>query len=172
MTEQTEQQTPPSAAHFDLNESQLRVAGIIHGILSATDENGEPRYEPLEVRDFMVACMFELGLPMSRELHVVLGRFLEEEIAIDSPQPTPEELMTAVRAYFDANPLNPDLAKAFQQLGTEEMFRDREGFKGTSAGETAARTSAGFSSNRRAPMARGLSTGKPVLRGKVKRGLA
>jgi hypothetical protein len=168
-----EQQTPhmpPSAAKMELDDEQLRVAAKINHILEATDENGQHLHSNDEVRDFMIACCFELGLPMTFELQMMMNSFLEE-LEIDVDEPTPEIVVNAIQAYFEANPLKPELSKAFQELGASELFKSKEGFKHDGGRVNRSLASAGYSAQKRAPRA---SEAGPRKAGgpKLKRGLS
>lgn len=167
-TQQTTNEGFPSAATFELDNDQMRVAVRVQQIIDAKDDKGNYKYTNDEVRAFMCACIFELGIPMSRELNLVMNRFLLD-LDIESKEPTAEEVLAAVRAYFEANPLNEELNKAFQELGRDEMFKSKEGFSNDGAKRNAALASAGLSAQRRAPrmQQRKAPGGKP----KLKRGL-
>jgi hypothetical protein len=152
MNGQTESHMAPSAGKFELDGKNMRIAYDVTLILQATNEDGSPRYDNLEVRDFMMACMFELGLPMSYELQMVMNRFLED-IECDAKEPTADDVIASVRKYFEENPLNEELAKTFQKLGSKEMQKGREDFKNDGAHRNATLAAAGLSANKRAPRA-------------------
>jgi hypothetical protein len=167
--EQQAQHNPPSAAKMDLNDEQMRVAAKINHIMEARGADGDFRYNNDEVRDFMVACIFELGIPLSLELQVVMRDFIAE-LEIDVPEPTADDVINGVRAYFDANPLNAELAKKFQELGASELFKSREGFKSDGGHMNRTLASAGINTTRRAPRAAEMKPRAGKL--KIKRGLS
>jgi hypothetical protein len=169
MSAQPEARMDGIAAKMDLDADNLRVAHRVSQILDAKDAKGELVFSNLEVRDFMMACTFELGLPLSWETQLVMNRFLED-LDIKSKQPTADDLVAAVQRYFDANPLNPTLSKVFQSLGSAEKQRGREGFKSDGARLNASLAATGLNMSRRAPHAdHGI---KPGAGPRPKRGLS
>jgi hypothetical protein len=155
----------PSAMELDLDDDQIKVAARVMNILDEKNEDGSFVYTNLEVRDFVCACIFELGIPITAEIQVALYSFLDD-VPVEE-DPTPEQLLTGVRAYFEENPLNEKLAEAFEKLGRDELQREGEGFKNDKAKQNAAFAAAGVSKESRAPQAEEKKGEKP----KVKKGL-
>lgn len=159
----------PSALELELDEDQIKLAARVMNILDKKNEDGSFVYTNLEVRDFVCACIFELGIPVTAEIQVALYSFLDD-VDIDDPEPTPEKLLLAVRAYFEANPLNPELSTAFEALGREELGRQDEGFKNDSAKRNAAFAAAGLA--KAPPRAPKKDDKKPAQKPKLKKGLS
>jgi hypothetical protein len=155
---------------WELDDDQERIAQRVSSILEEKDADGEYKYSKDEVRDFMMACCFELGLPMSFELESVMHAWIAR-LGVDPRYPTPEMIIDAVRAHFDANPLHPDLNKAFKELAQDEVFKQREGFKHDGRAVNAALASAGLQARVRAPRATELPRAKRAAP-RLKRGLA
>lgn len=159
-----------SVENTELSDDDVKVAARLQNIMEAKTPNGEYRYTNEEVRGFMCAMIFEVGIPMTAELEAVVYRFFED---VDLPQedPTPEEMLTALRSHFDKHPLNPQLAAEVAQFGRDELQRSKEGFNSNDrVKQNAARISAGFQATpTRAPED---ETTKPrAAPPKVKRGL-
>lgn len=100
------------------------VAKKIEAILTAKDPaTGDYRWSKKEVRDFIVACIFQLGLPVVPELQNACMQFIGDlEL---SPDATDEQIVEHVVAYFEEHPLPPQLLAEFQALGQEALFGDR-----------------------------------------------
>lgn len=155
---------------WELDDDQTRVARRVQAILEERGPDGEFKYSKGEVRDFMMACVFELGIPLSFELESVMHAWVAR-LGLDPNNPTPEQLVDAVRAYFDANPLHPELNRAFQQLAQDEVLKQREGFKSDGRVMNAALATAGLKASVRAPRAAEMRTARRSAP-RLKRGLA
>lgn len=158
----------PSMSQRKRDEDNRRVALRLDEILEAKDARGKPKFSDLEVRDFLMACVFELGLPLTPELEPVMLRFLAE-LNIAAATPTVDDVLGGVRVYFKARPLNAELARAFQEFGASELWRGREGFQNDGARLNAALASAGLAATRRAPRMEEMAT--PKAAPKLRRGL-
>jgi len=150
----------------ELDDEQVKVAARVMNVLDKKNPDGSFTYNNMEVRDFVCACIFEIGVPITAEIEVALMSFLDD-VEIEEENPTPEQLILAVRKYFDGSPLNPELAEAFEALGREELQRQGEGFQDDKAKKNAAAAAAGLQAKTRAPQAEEKKAEKP----KVKKGL-
>jgi|GEM_PF-1215136 len=110
-----------------LSKEEQDQANRIEAVMMQKDENGEFVYTQAEVRDFIVACIFEMGLPMENGLDKVLLKFCEQfELPEDI---TDEDLVAVIKEYFEQNPLNPGLLKEFEELGRGDLLARDEGYK-------------------------------------------
>lgn len=131
MTQETPVQSPeelPAARSVPLAQAELVFAARVQNIVDEKNEQGDYVHSNRDVRDFMIACIFELGLPLTRELDLLLHRFLDEELEVVTDNPTGKDVVDGVRRYFAERPLNAQLARAFQQLGAEALQTAGEGF--------------------------------------------
>jgi hypothetical protein len=158
---------PPAAASVRLDAERMTLAARVQHILDAKDERGALVHSNREVRDFIIACIFELGLPLTRELELLMHRFLTTEIEIAAEEPTPEDLVAAVRRYFDKHPLSPRLSKAFEDLGRETLLHAKQGFQRDAAHRNAVVAVTGLRLVTRAPQ----SAPQPTLARAPKSGL-
>jgi hypothetical protein len=86
----------------------------IEAVLVAKGPDGEYIYSKQEVRDFIVACVFELGLDVTPDLQGSMLSFLSE-LSVPEDAPT-ETILEQVRLYFAANPLPKDLLAEMGQV--------------------------------------------------------
>jgi hypothetical protein len=150
-----------------LSPEQQRIADRVEAVLTAVRPDGEYRYSKEESRAFVVACVLDLGMSIPPELDGVFLRFLAQ---IEVPEDASDEVVVeAIRSHFQENPLHPDLVQEMQQLGRDEMLKNRDDFSGDEASaERVSRLRAGGTSpERRAPKA---ATKTPVAP-KVLKGL-
>lgn len=103
-----------------------RMAARIEAILVAKDSEGEWVYTQTEVRDFIAACVFLLGVPVTPEIEGALTKFLGQfEVDEDAPD---DEVMKLIVDYFERVPLNPTMMKEFEEFGRGELRGDRDDF--------------------------------------------
>lgn len=103
-----------------------RVAERIQATLNQKLPDGSYRWQKREVRDFIVACSLELGLGIPAPLEKTFLEFLAEiEVAADAP---PDALGEAIREYFVATPLPPELLRQVNELARSELRGDRDDF--------------------------------------------
>jgi hypothetical protein len=104
----------------------------IEAVLVAKGPDGEYLYSKQQVRDFIVACVFELGLDVTPELQGSMVSFLSE-LSVPEDAPT-ETILEQVRLYFAANPLPTDLLAEMGQVTRSSTLDGAEIFA-TSAQE-------------------------------------
>ena len=135
---------------MELSKEKQEQAARVQELIVQQDENGEYLYTDDEVRDFIVASIFGLNLPLDDTLERVLLKFCEQ---LEIPEETTEEEMVEyLRKYFEEHPLNPNLIKEFKELGRSELLRQKEGFK-TSDEEAVSKKAAGNTEGPTAPRA-------------------
>jgi hypothetical protein len=159
-----------SADQIELNDDQVKLAARIMNVLDKKDDNGEFVYTNTEVRDFVCACIFELGIPITAQLEAAMYSFMDDIPLPDEDNPTPEQLQEGIKKYFTENPLNDDLGAEFAAIAAEATRGQGEGFKNDAAAQNAAKAAAGLSSEKRAPQAE--STSPKMPKPKVKKGLS
>jgi hypothetical protein len=157
--------TEQSADEIELDDEQVKVAARIMNILDKKNENDEFVYTNMEVRDFVCACVFELGIPMTAQLEAAMYSFMDDVDLEDEENPTEEQLKDGIKKYFEANPLNPELGAEFSALSSEAMRKQGEGYKEGDAGvEAAAKAAAGVAADKRAPQPEPPKGPKPTLK--------
>lgn len=117
------------------------VAERIKAILVAKDKNGEYVYSKQEVRDFIVAAIFEMRLPVTPELQGSVHSFFGDLGLTE--EPTPEEMVEIVRGYFREHPLNPTLMAEFTSWGRSVLSSADGGYEETAEKIAAIRTVGG-----------------------------
>lgn len=109
------------AKQQELEGQALRAKEIV----SKRDANGNRVYSKLEVRDFLVACCFELGWPITPEVQpLVLEVLSEVKVPVDA---TDEMIVAGIKGYFAAHPVNPRLVAEFGELGRKETLSGEKG---------------------------------------------
>jgi hypothetical protein len=112
---------------MSLTKEQKEQADRITAVMMQKDETGEFVYTQDEVRDFIVACIFEMGLPLDNDLEKVLLKFCQQfELPEDISD---EDLVAVIKEYFEENPLNPGLLKEMEDLGRGDLLARDEGYK-------------------------------------------
>lgn len=151
-----------------LTPEQQRVADRVEAVLTARHPDGSFVYSKEEARAFVVGCVLDLGLPIPPEMDGVFLRFLAQ-IEVPSTS-TDEEVVAAIRAWFQENPLHPGLVEEMQQLGRAEVLKDSDAYSADAAAlERVSRLRAGSgASESRAPEA----SPKPAEKPKVRKGLS
>ncbi|MCP4499982.1 MAG: hypothetical protein GY822_08485 [Deltaproteobacteria bacterium] len=115
---------------MELTAEQEAHSQRIEEILVQKDEDGEYVYTKNEVRDFIVASIFEMDLPMDERLEKVLLGFCEQfELPEDI---TDAQLIEVMKEYFVEYPLNPALLKEFDDFGRNVLLTRDEGYKDAS----------------------------------------
>lgn len=143
------------------------VSERVKAILVQKDAAGEYVYTKLEVRDFIIACVFEMDLKVTPDLEGAVNSFFADLGLKDSKkEPDPEEVVDAVRAYFEKNPLNPTMMEEFTGWGRNTLLSQDEGYQKTAEALAAVRAT-GADTSVRAPRA---EEKKPDV--KLKRGLS
>lgn len=153
----------PAASSVALAADDAAFAARVQAVVDATDEQGEPLYDDLDVRDFIVACVFEVGLPLTRELEFLVQRFFLDEVEVDTTEPTQDDVLEGVRRYFQEFPLHPGLGKAIADLG-REVVASRSGFGHDAVSRNAMAAATGLAQAARAPRAPVTPTGGPRAR--------
>jgi hypothetical protein len=147
-----------------LSPDDAAFAARVRAIVDATDDQGAPLYDDLDVRDFIVACVFEVGLPLSRELEMLVQRFIIDEVEVDASEPTQDDILEGIKRYFQEFPLHPGLGKAIADLG-REVFASGSGFGHDAIARNAMAAATGLARTARAPRAQaGASAGGPRAR--------
>lgn len=147
---------------------QKKLAAKIESILTAKDpKSGDYLYSKTEVRDFIVACIFELGLPVPQELQNCCLQFIQAlELSADASD---EQIVEHVFAYFEEYPLHPQLVIEFNELGRQALFGDKLQAK-AGAEKLRAIATKGKAQETRAPIAE--DTLPKGLQVKARRGLS
>lgn len=97
-----------------LRPDQQALAERVESVLTQRGPDGQYRYSKEECRSFVVACVLELDLPLEGELQGVFIRFLHQ-IGIQATA-TEEDVVSAVRGYFQERPLSPALLGEMQAI--------------------------------------------------------
>lgn len=109
-----------------LTDEQQHVADRVQAVITAQRPDGTFKYSKEECRAFIVACVFDLGLPLPKELEGVFVRFLDQ---IKVPQDSSDEdVVAAIKAYFTENPLNDEMLAEMQALGRDEALKARDDY--------------------------------------------
>jgi hypothetical protein len=130
-----------------------QVAGRVKDILNQRGPDGAYLYSNLEVRDFIVAAVFELGMPMEGKVRDAVASFFTDlKVPAGSTQ---DDVLDDIRAYYVAHPLHAGLLAEFASFGRSRLFTNKEGFKDATvkAREVAALHTAGVQEELRAPAA-------------------
>lgn len=147
---------------MSLSAEDQRVAEQITEILTRRDAKGELVFTDLEVRDFVVACVFEFQLDVPQELKAVVLEFCE---SLEVPETaSDEELVAAVKGYFEANPLNDEMMKSFHAVGRDSLLTGEQGYKDSAERVQAMRTT-GSDENLNAPTEKAPKRGTGPKRG-------
>ncbi|MBN2360369.1 MAG: hypothetical protein JXR83_13025 [Deltaproteobacteria bacterium] len=141
-----------------------RQAQRAREIVSQRDANGNPLYSRREVRDFLVACCFELGWPITPEVQPLVLEVLSEiKVPVDASD---EMIVAGVKSYFVANPVNQRLVMEFGEFGRGEALSGAKGYKDRSEQLKALRTT-GRAEKLKAPADKGKKR-KPRLKRGIK----
>jgi len=109
------------AKQQELEGQALRAQEIV----SRRDAKGNRIYSKLEVRDFLVACCFELGWPITPEVQPLVLEVLSE---VKVPADASDEMIAAgIKGYFTAHPINPRLVAEFGEFGRSEALKGTKG---------------------------------------------
>lgn len=105
---------------MELTADQQRIAEGVRAILVQKGPDGEYVYTKEEVRDFIAACVLELGLPIVPEVRGAMLQFLAEvDFGADASN---EDMAAAIKSYFDAHPLNPSLRAELERFTRSEAI--------------------------------------------------
>lgn len=139
----------------------------VQAVLTKKDAAGNWVYTQTECRDFIVACVFELGLPITPELAGAVEKFM---YAIGTHEDQDDDVIIGkVLDYFKENPLNPAILAEIGAFARDELFtKGHEGYKAVSE-QIAALRAAGKSTEVKAPEE---DVPKVEVKGKLKRGLS
>ena len=143
------------------------TAKKVQAVLTKKDANGEWVYTQTECRDFIVACVFELGLPITTELAGTIEKFM---YAIGTHEDMDDDaIIEKVFDYFRENPLNPcHLGRARVVRAGRALHKGHEGYKAVSEQLRALRA-AGKTDGIKAPEE---DSPKVEVKGQIKRGLS
>jgi hypothetical protein len=135
-----------------MNEEQQRIASGIEAIMLRKNPDDSYRYTKEELRGFIVACVLELGLELPAQLEGVFTRFLENNIQV-AEDCSDEDLVNAIKAHFQENPLNPELLKELENFARKERVgdRDEDDSEDAATREVARLRGTGQETERRAP---------------------
>lgn len=123
-----------------MTDDQARIASRVQSILNQKNSDGSFAYTNDEVRDFVAACVLELGLPLDASIEPTVLKFLA---AVGLPENADEAtFLTAIQAYFEKNPLNPTLMAELNAFGRSELVQDSSKF-GSNAAQVKAMHAAG-----------------------------
>ncbi len=135
------------------NPDHAQTANRVKEILNQKGPDGAYLYSDIEVRDFLTAAVFELGLPMDGKIKdAVASFFIDMKVPAGSTQ---DDVLDDIRAYYVAHPLHPGLLGEFAAFGRSKLFTNKEGFKDAAvkAREVATLHAAGVQEELRAPAA-------------------
>jgi hypothetical protein len=145
-----------------------KIAQKVEEVLTKKDANGEWVYTQREVRDFIVTCLFELGLDIPQELQGMVIQFMVECGVGDDTEDA--DIVKAVVGYFEENPLNPQLLVELATWGRDQLFTaEHEGYKEATEQIKALQAAGSKQGKTRAPQADAV---KADVKGKVKKGLS
>jgi hypothetical protein len=118
-----------------LRPEQQALAARVEAVLTQRGADGGFRYSKEECRSFVVACVLELDLPLEGELQGVFVRFLHQ-IGVPATA-TDDEVVAAVRRYFQEHPLAPALLGEMQAIVLSQGLVVRDEFAIANAAKAA-----------------------------------
>lgn len=138
------------------------IVQAIQDIMVAKDADGEYLYTKDELRDFIVATSLDMGLDLPERLQTIVLNFLAK---LQVPEDASDQVIAdTIKAYFDQNPLNPDLLASFKKLSKSGVLTDESAFT-RSAQNAKAMQSVGADSTLTAPEEKAVKSGKKPKRG-------
>ena len=103
------------------------VAREVNDVVKELGDDGRPRFERREIRDFLVSLVLERGLPLSNDVAPYVDEFL-----LQLPPPndeSPAAVADVIRAYFIEHPVPRALVMAVEDVGRQATLASRTGFQ-------------------------------------------
>lgn len=108
-------------------QSSQSVSSQIEDVLVRQDAAGNYVYTKQEVRDFIVACVFELGLDVTPDIKGAVLSFLAEiHVEEDAAATT---ILEQIQLYFQEHPLPQDLLNELQGIVRKDILDANALFK-------------------------------------------
>ena len=101
-------------------QSNQSISSQIEDVLVRKDAAGNYVYSKQEVRDFIVACVFELGLDVTPDIQGAVLSFLAEIHVEEDASAT--DILEHIRIYFQENPLPQDLLNELHGIVRKDVL--------------------------------------------------
>ncbi len=112
---------------MSLTEEQASATTSLEDLLNQMDGDGSYKYPRRVVRDLIAMFVIDHGLEVTAELQEPMIAFFAD--AGLGPADSAEDFDAGIRAYFAANPVDPQLILELGSFGRDLLLTRGEGFQ-------------------------------------------